>query len=103
MARAPRTTRASAAVAPRRTAATASCPATWTAASSTPAASLPTAWRSAWSAAASASRHEAPTGGRHVTLMEDGGGIKNHLEVAVKTLDKDAGIEGRFVYLRGAI
>lgn len=36
------------------------CPATWTVASSTPAASLRTAWRFAWSAAASASPLEQP-------------------------------------------
>lgn len=46
------TTPASAAAVLQRNAATVTCPVTWTAESSTPAASLQTVWRSAWSAAA---------------------------------------------------
>lgn len=59
-------TRVSAAAVHRRSVATVTCPATWTAASSMPAASLQTAWRSVWSAAAFASPPEGPTlrGGR---------------------------------------
>lgn len=63
VARAPLMTRASAAVAHRKNAATVSFPVTWTAASSTPVASQLTVWRSAWSAAASASHPERPIGG----------------------------------------
>lgn len=57
------TTRASAAAALQRNVATATCPVTWTAASSTRAASLQTVWRSAWSAAACASPPEISVGG----------------------------------------
>ena len=56
----PETNRVSAAAARQRSAATATCPVTWTVASLTPAVSLQTAWRSVWSAAASASPPEDP-------------------------------------------
>lgn len=68
---APETTRASAAAAPQRSAATATCRVTWTAASSMPAASLQTAWRSAWSAAVFASPPEGPS--QHVEAGLRGG------------------------------
>lgn len=64
--RAPLTTPVSAAAADPKNAATVSFPATWTAASLTPAASRPTASRSAWSAAASAFHPEPPVGGTAV-------------------------------------
>lgn len=60
-------TRVSAVAARRRSAATVTCPVTWTVASSTPAVSLQTAWRSAWSAVAFASPPEdtvTTTGGK---------------------------------------
>lgn len=57
------TTRASAAAALQRNVATATCPVTWTAASSTRAASPQTVWRSAWNAAACAFPPETPIGG----------------------------------------
>lgn len=53
-------TRVSAAAVRQRSVATVTCPATWTVASSTPAVSLQTVWRYAWSAAAFASPPEAP-------------------------------------------
>lgn len=53
------TTHVSAAAVRRRSVATVTCPAIWTVASSTPAASLQTASRSVWSAAAFASPPEA--------------------------------------------
>lgn len=78
MAPAPATTRVSAAAARRRSAATAICPATWTAASLTPAASPRTAWRSAWSAAACAfpreGRRRPP---RHGACQTAGAGSRN--------------------------
>lgn len=52
-------TRVSAAAASPRNVATVTCPVIWTVGSSTPAVSLQTAWRSAWSAAAFASLPEA--------------------------------------------
>lgn len=54
------TTRVSAAAVCRKSVATVTCPVTWTVASSTPAVSLQTAWRFAWSAAAFASPPEGP-------------------------------------------
>lgn len=55
------TTRVSAAAVRQRSVATVTCPVTWTVASSTPAVSLQTAWRSAWSAAAFVSPPEGPS------------------------------------------
>lgn len=51
-------TRVSAAVVRLRSVVTVTCPVTWTVASSMPAVSLQTAWRSVWSVAAFASLHE---------------------------------------------
>lgn len=55
------TTRVSAAAVRRRSVATVTFPVTWTVASSTPAVSLQTAWRSVWSAAAFVSPPDSPS------------------------------------------